>query len=59
MPVSSRYGVLVLSRWVQRFTAVDNSDRSHTRLTTLETGLILPYKYGILPSPHFKQRGSL
>jgi hypothetical protein len=43
---------------VQRFTAVDNSDRSHTRLTTLETRLILPYKYGVLPSLHFKQRGS-
>jgi hypothetical protein len=45
-------------RLVQRFTAVDNSDRSHTRLTTLETRFILPYKYGVLPSLHFKQRGS-
>jgi len=44
--------------WVLPHTVVDNSDFSPTRLTAWETLLILPYIYGALPSPHFKQRGS-
>ena len=39
---------------VQRFTVVDNSDFSPTRLTAVETLLILP-DTGALHAPHFKQ----
>jgi glycine/D-amino acid oxidase-like deaminating enzyme len=48
--------VVVVERQVQRLTAVDNSDISPTRLTALETRLILASQ-GVLPSLHFKQRG--
>jgi hypothetical protein len=43
-----------IQRVVQRFTVVDNSDFSPTRLTAVETLLILP-DTGALHAPHFKQ----